>query len=692
MPVDAGTGEGHGDPGAGHAPQGMEPPGDGLPQTARTAVAEPPSGPGKTGNGKAIQDPTHSPGNGTSDPRADYSPTPSRRSAVDDGAGSRKMDATGVGGQPGRDGSASKGTSPGNRTKPYGRSGSTSYWGTPPPGGAPTGGPPPNVGDAPPGGPPPGTPGQPNPKSTTAPAQQPGAVGVSGPIRGEVPTPQGHNRPAPVEATGGPAGAKPGQSPNSQRKSGPGMVRSAEALRREVDADLREVRKRLESGGRTARGSGRFTRTGDVQRLEELRQEWRDLERGWGGQYRIGEPVVGTRWDGRTEALIYDGMASPTHAFVRDAETGLRRPGTVPVGSLQNTRWAGTESDVTTVPIGSGTPHLGKTHPMKESGLVVHRGSTTQVAATDAHMLQDVDGSTPQRSSQQSKSTTSGFAASSSPVGPNPSHSRGGRGGDPPQGGDKATTSGGDDHNPPSNPDWIHKTVEWRREEFEEYARTRGYTLDEYVNEADRHLTGLLDHMSFFLQVGGDELLSALTEGRFKNQFATGTSRGILSAEVRRQTERALWGIPDQAGWEERPIYGFLHSHPDAMHPDAPQALRQYGGVTVKLSDAMRPRSTFTGGDSLDRTRWGDFPNLAPASVLHPNILAISEHMGDVLEITNADALVRSAESNVSYIEAQYFGPVTVKEIVEVIFDAEALTPPIKRLLDSHTIPYRIRQ
>ncbi len=371
-PVDAGTGEGHGghgDPGASHAPQGMEPPGDGLPQTVRTAVAEPPSGPGKTRNGRATQDPTHSPGNGAPDPRADYSATQSRSTVVDDGAGSRKSAEGPVGGKPGRDGGAGTGSGPDSRRKPYGRSGSTSSSGTPPPGGAPAGGPPPNAGGAPPGGPPPnaGNTGRSAPKPTTAPAQQPGAVGVSGPGRGELPTTQGQGRPVPVEATGDPAGAKPGQSPDTHRRTGPGVARSVEALRREVDGELREVLKRLESGGRTAQGTGRFTRAGDVRRLEELRREWRDLERGWGGQYRIGEPVLGIRWDGRTEALIYDGMASPTHAYVKAAGTGLRRPGTVPVGSLAGAMAAQSKLNAPTTPATSGAPTQNLTPPYMQA-------------------------------------------------------------------------------------------------------------------------------------------------------------------------------------------------------------------------------------------------------------------------------------------------------------------------------------
>ncbi len=182
------------------------------------------------------------------------------------------------------------------------------------PGGPPSpGGTPPTGG--PPRGAPPGAPGQPQPRTTTAPAQQPGAVGVSGSAGGsKTPTSQSQGRPP---------GLTPGGPPS-------GPLRQAE-----VEEDIRDVLARLRSGGRKSNENGAFTRAGDEQRLRDLRQERQDLVRGRGGRYRVGEPVVGTRHNGTREALVYDGMASDTHAYVRDPRTGRRRSGTVPVERLR---------------------------------------------------------------------------------------------------------------------------------------------------------------------------------------------------------------------------------------------------------------------------------------------------------------------------------------------------------------------
>ncbi len=198
------------------------------------------------------------------------------------------------------------------RRAPAGASGETPFGDLPPAGG-------------PPRGAPPGDSGQPNSKTSTAPAQQPGAVRFSGPGGRRIPT-------APRQGTGART-APPASAP---------AVPNQQEVEREIDV----VVERLKSGGRKGNASRSFTRAGDEQRLQDLRQERQDLVRGRGGRFRVGEPVVGTQHNGKKEALVYDGMASDTHAYVKDPRTGKRRAGTVPVGSLQRTRSAPPQSDM----------------------------------------------------------------------------------------------------------------------------------------------------------------------------------------------------------------------------------------------------------------------------------------------------------------------------------------------------------
>lgn len=90
-----------------------------------------------------------------------------------------------------------------------------------------------------------------------------------------------------------------------------------------------------------------------------------------------------------------------------------------------------------------------------------------------------------------------------------------------------------------------------------------------------------------------------IESGRIKTQFETGTSKGILDNDLRAEVERKLFDIPEhslrkQPHVRKRPIYGYL-----GRDNETPSYELGYGTVRITFKDSVRPRTTFTGDDSL---------------------------------------------------------------------------------------------
>jgi hypothetical protein len=103
------------------------------------------------------------------------------------------------------------------------------------------------------------------------------------------------------------------------------------------------------------------------------------------------------------------------------------------------------------------------------------------------------------------------------------------------------------------------------------FARFYGMDADEYEAKVNQHLDELLEQTLPFLRVRGEhKLRSILRDNLIKNQFQTATSAGFLSPPLRKRTEQALFGLPENTVPVKRPVYGYLHVDPEgrfAMPP-----------------------------------------------------------------------------------------------------------------------------
>lgn len=121
----------------------------------------------------------------------------------------------------------------------------------------------------------------------------------------------------------------------------------------------------------------------------------------------------------------------------------------------------------------------------------------------------------------------------------------------------------------------------------------------------------LVDDSNFGTRIDADVLIQVLDDQRFKNQFETGSSKGLLSTLNRTRCESSVFGVPEDTSPADRPVYGMLFPRVDDWDEIDKAAenfyLRGrgdwYGNCTViyKKADIV-DNTTITLGDSLDRS------------------------------------------------------------------------------------------
>lgn len=117
-------------------------------------------------------------------------------------------------------------------------------------------------------------------------------------------------------------------------------------------------------------------------------------------------------------------------------------------------------------------------------------------------------------------------------------------------------------------------------------------------------------HVSVRAPAGADRQI--LAEGRFKSQFESGQSGGLLDPGVRSTVEDHLFGYATDLPVEERPIYGYLS---DSSLENTTLSLNNYGSTEFILNPQVLERTSWTGADSLGT-------NMVPSPVLGPSALS----------------------------------------------------------------------
>lgn len=206
---------------------------------------------------------------------------------------------------------------------------------------------------------------------------------------------------------------------------------------------------------------------------------------------------------------------------------------------------------------------------------------------------------------------------------------------------------------------------------------------DEDIELIDKTMRQLIKNNEFCMRVPSRVLSKIINEGKFKNQFETGTSGGSLNRRDREAASANLFGADTQSlEDQDYEKYGYL-GESDFAHEikEYKYSVRQYGDVRVVFDkNKMRSRTTFTTDDSLgpalDRDIVaGDVNNPRANGIIYKEIPKALKKMRDIdvktgiykesdVEVMHDPmAFVKEVMTYNRYIELQYHGQVTTEYI-----------------------------
>ncbi|MDR1174691.1 MAG: DUF3626 domain-containing protein [Treponema sp.] len=160
-----------------------------------------------------------------------------------------------------------------------------------------------------------------------------------------------------------------------------------------------------------------------------------------------------------------------------------------------------------------------------------------------------------------------------------------------------------------------------------------------------------------------------IEELKYKTQFETGTSGGILDKKKRNEWETVIAG-KNTDGWledKERPVYGCVADISKSAVPSA-----RYGGSYFVLKEDVRKRTTYTiGNSSLQQGSFSD----DPIAMFNKGKAITNREKGVSFAAYFAGEIVNSKLGSHSYLESQIWGG------FDLLKDVDMLVIPIKNQL-----------
>jgi hypothetical protein len=223
-----------------------------------------------------------------------------------------------------------------------------------------------------------------------------------------------------------------------------------------------------------------------------------------------------------------------------------------------------------------------------------------------------------------------------------------------------------------------------RTESYIENKRLQGFVarqLDEWeapvaaryrerLQIVEQRLLDAMKNGDVTIAVDKDVLLKIFEDGKFKNQFDTKKSGGLLDFSRRKTAEKAVFDIDVNIPNQQRPIYGYITDNQTrvvvGMGKDTQEYLdtvlslwnsrtSQYGEIKIVLKDSVKKRATATIGDSLGRNMIGD------------NLLEVKPDLSNMGLYRYGAPTGNVGLPDFSYLETQIKGGVTLDD-VEAIY------------------------
>lgn len=196
--------------------------------------------------------------------------------------------------------------------------------------------------------------------------------------------------------------------------------------------------------------------------------------------------------------------------------------------------------------------------------------------------------------------------------------------------------------------------------------------IDEFTEEMEeqieKDIKDILDENDMATRVSMENLDKILEDGRIKSQFETGKSSTTINADIRKEMEQTLFGYNLDLEDSLRPIYGYLTNFKNGFDGSSTNGSIMYGNVAIKLKKSnLSNRTTFTFGDSLDGTRWDV---KVPSLFTNPSKISISanrsltDNYGKFIGRLPKD--LKEITENIPYVELQFHGGVSIKDIEKV--------------------------
>jgi hypothetical protein len=201
---------------------------------------------------------------------------------------------------------------------------------------------------------------------------------------------------------------------------------------------------------------------------------------------------------------------------------------------------------------------------------------------------------------------------------------------------------------------------------------------------ATRRVKDAMQSGKVTIAINKESLFRVLEEGKFKNQFESKRSGGLLDPELRKMREKATFDVDLQTPNEQRPVYGYITNNSLALHDWTPKLTAeqewdnilnlwnpntsQYGQIKVVLKDQVRYRTTVTIGDSLTR------------GSLAENINAKNPDLDNMGFQRQGAPEQNEGKPIASYFEAQVTGGVSIQDI-DTIYAKEGPYQDIKNLV-----------
>lgn len=189
-----------------------------------------------------------------------------------------------------------------------------------------------------------------------------------------------------------------------------------------------------------------------------------------------------------------------------------------------------------------------------------------------------------------------------------------------------------------------------------------------------------------FVRVPDNIFSKVLKDGRFKSQFETGKSKGLFDPKFRAEVEANVLGVDPFIEPEQRPIYGYLG---DAKSDGNLEASDHYGSVIARMKDTVRPRTTVTANDSLDRA--------ADSTAMPINAPDIDYRIGVqgswrnlINKELTPEQITASKATHALYMEAQIQQGASISDIEHVAFTGKAPSATTLDELKKRRIDYTV--